>query len=72
MENSEYICYFGYVAFCSIFMLIPLIIPICLQFFLHEKLDYRGVILFPWVARVFNRNNKAFPILFDRSLVVSL
>lgn len=40
----------------------------CGQFFLHQKLDYRGVILFPWVARVFNRNNKAFPTLFDSKL----
>lgn len=40
----------------------------CGQLFLHKKLDYRGVVLFPWVARVFNRNNKAFPSMFDSKL----
>lgn len=40
----------------------------CGQLFLHKKLDYRGVILFPWIARVFNRNNKGFPALFDSKL----
>ena len=40
-----------------------------MQLFLHKKLDYRGVVLFPWVARVFNRNNKAFPSMFDRLII---
>lgn len=38
------------------------------QLFLHEKLECRGVILFPWVVRIFNRNNTAFPAQFDIKL----
>lgn len=33
-----------------------IIIIIVCQFFLHQVFGYRGVLLFPWMARVFDRD----------------
>ena len=30
----------------------------CFQLFLHKVFGYRGIILFPWVARVYDRDRE--------------